>query len=59
MKIFLLFALLLPLNACQNPSRFLAALDQDQFVINLKTAEALVSFSLPLISRSRADEVIE
>ena len=41
MKLLLLLALLLTLDACQNPSRVLAALHQDPFVINLKTAKAL------------------
>jgi hypothetical protein len=41
MKLLLLLALLLTLDACQNPSRVLAALHQDQFVINLNTAKAL------------------
>ena len=40
MKLLLLLALLLTLDACQNPSRVLAALHQDQFVINLKIAKA-------------------
>jgi hypothetical protein len=58
MKLLLLLALLLTLDACQNPSRVLAALHQDQFVISLKTAGTLgLSFSLPLFAR--ADEVIE
>ena len=49
MKLLLLLGLLLTLDACQNPSRVLAALHQDQFVISLKTAGALgLSFSLPL-----------
>ena len=58
MKLLLLLALLLTLDACQNPSRVLAALHQDQFVISLKTVGALgLSFSLPLLGR--AEEVIE
>jgi len=58
MKLLLLLALLLTLDACQNPSRVLAALHQDQFAINLKTAGTLgLIFSLPLLAR--ADEVLE
>jgi len=32
MKIFLVLALLLTLDACQNPGRFLAVLHYDQFL---------------------------
>ena len=47
MKLLLLLGLLLTLDACQNPSRVLAVLHQDQFVISLKAAGALgLSFSL-------------
>src|SRR6266545_2631499 len=44
MKLLLLLALLLTLDACQNPSRVLAALHQDQFVISLKTAGTSLGF---------------
>jgi hypothetical protein len=48
MKILLLLALLLSLYACQNPIRVLAAFQQDQFVINLKTSRAFgLNFALP------------
>jgi len=56
MKLLLLLVLLLTLDACQNPSRVLAA--QDQFVINLKTAKAL-GLDVALHLEQCADEVIE
>ena len=59
MKLLALLALLLTLDACQNPSRVLAALHQDQFVISLKMARALgLNFSAaPARARRRGDRI--